>query len=98
MKPSPELSGPHCSLLNHSPTCCSQHSDMGSPALGEYLRLRPLLCDRCGATNLYGPKERTYQNSRIQLSDEDRANQSHAQFKTLAIRMLTEMVQYGHKI
>ena len=33
-----------------------------------------------------------------QLSDEETANLSDAQFKTLVIRMLTEMVQYGHKI
>ena len=32
-----------------------------------------------------------------QLSDKERANLSNAQFKTLVIRMLTEMVEYGHK-
>ena len=32
------------------------------------------------------------------LSDEEIANLSDAQFKTLVIRMLTEMVEYGHKI
>ena len=35
---------------------------------------------------------------KIVLSDEERANLSDAQFKTLVIRMLTEMVEYGHKI
>ena len=35
---------------------------------------------------------------RIQLSDKEIANLSDAQFKTLVIRMLTEMVEYGHKI
>ena len=34
----------------------------------------------------------------IQLSKEEIANLSDAQFKTLVIRMLTEMVEYGHKI
>ena len=34
----------------------------------------------------------------IQLSSERIANQSDAEFKTLGIRMLTEMVEYGHKI
>ena len=34
----------------------------------------------------------------IQLSSEQMANLSDAQFKTLVIRMLTEMVEYGHKI
>ena len=33
-----------------------------------------------------------------QLRDEEIANLSEAEFKTLVIRMLTEMVEYGHKI
>ena len=33
-----------------------------------------------------------------ELSDEEVANLSDAEFKTLVIRMLTEMVEYGHKI
>ena len=32
-----------------------------------------------------------------QLSDEEIANLSDVEFKTLVIRMLTEMVEYGHK-
>ena len=32
------------------------------------------------------------------MSDEEIANPSHAEFKTLVIRMLTEMVEYGCKI
>ena len=35
---------------------------------------------------------------KIELSDEEIANLSEAQCKTLVIRMLTEMVEYGHKI
>ena len=35
---------------------------------------------------------------KIQLSDEEIANLSDAEFKTLVIRMLTEMVEYGHRI
>ena len=33
-----------------------------------------------------------------ELSDKEIANLSDAEFKTLAIRMLTEMVEYGCKI
>ena len=33
-----------------------------------------------------------------ELSNKERANQSDTQFKTLVIRMLTEMNEYGHKI
>ena len=35
---------------------------------------------------------------KIEVSDEETANLSDAQFKTLVIRMLTEFVEYGHKI
>ena len=35
---------------------------------------------------------------KIQLSDEEIANLPDAQFKTLVIRMLTEMAEYGCKI
>ena len=32
------------------------------------------------------------------LNEMEISNLSHAEFKTLVIRMLTEMVEYGHKI
>ena len=35
---------------------------------------------------------------KIQLSDEEIANLSDAEFQTLGIRMFTEMVEYGCKI
>ena len=35
---------------------------------------------------------------KIELSNEEIASLSDAEFKTLVIRMLTEMVEYGHKI
>ena len=35
---------------------------------------------------------------KIKLSDEEIANLSDAEFKTLVIRMLTEMIEYGRKI
>ena len=35
---------------------------------------------------------------KIEVSDEEIANLLDAQFKTLVIRMLTEMVEYGPKI
>ena len=35
---------------------------------------------------------------KIELSDEEIGNLSDAQFKTLVIRMLTEMVEYGREI
>ena len=35
---------------------------------------------------------------KIELSDEEIANISDAQFKTLVVRMLTEIVEYSHKV
>ena len=35
---------------------------------------------------------------KLELSDEEIVNLSDAEFKTLVIRMLTEMVEYGCKI
>ena len=43
-------------------------------------------------------KEQIKAPEKIQLSEEEIANLSDAQFKILVIRMLTEMVEYGHKI
>ena len=43
-------------------------------------------------------KEQFKAPENIQLSDEEEiANLSDAEFKTLVIRMLTEMAEYGHK-
>ena len=42
-------------------------------------------------------KEQIKAPEKIQLSGEEIANLSDAQFKTLVIRMLTELVEYGHK-
>ena len=35
---------------------------------------------------------------KVELSEKEIANLSDAEFKTLVIRMLTEMVEYGHKM
>ena len=43
-------------------------------------------------------KEQIKTPEKIQLSDEEIANLSDAEFKILVIRMLTEMVKYGCKI
>ena len=46
-----------------------------------------------------GPNERTDQSSRkIQLSNKEIANLSDAQFKTLVIRKVTQLVEFGHKL
>ena len=43
-------------------------------------------------------KEHVIPPEELHLSHEGIANLSDAQFKTLVIKMLTEMVEYGHKI
>ena len=43
-------------------------------------------------------KEQIKVPEKIQLSDKKIANLSDAEFKTLVIRMLTEMVEHGHKM
>ena len=43
-------------------------------------------------------KEKIIPPEKIQISDKEIANLSDAEFKTLLIRMLTEMVEYGHKM
>ena len=43
-------------------------------------------------------KEQINLPEKIQLSNEEIATLSDAQFKTLVIRMLTELVEFGHKL
>ena len=43
-------------------------------------------------------KEQIKAPEKIQLSNEEIANLSDAQFKILVIRMLTELFEYGHKL
>ena len=43
-------------------------------------------------------KEQTKAPEEIQIGNEETANLSDAEFKTLVIRMLAEMVEYGYKI
>ena len=43
-------------------------------------------------------KEQIKASEKIQLSNEEIANLSDAQFKTLVIKMLTELVEFGRKL
>ena len=63
-----------------------------------YLRLCSLLRNRRTKTKKMAQmKEQIKAPEKIQPSHEQTANLSDAQFKTLVIRMLTELVEYGHK-
>ena len=43
-------------------------------------------------------KEQIKDPEKIQLTNKEIANLSDAQFKTLVIRMVTELVELGHKL
>ena len=67
------------------------------PLPGEHLRFCPLLPTRCIKTEkkkMTQMKEQIKAPEKIQLSDEEIANLSDAQFKTLVIRMLQELTGY----
>ena len=71
----------------------------GLPCPSEYLRLNPLLCNRHTEEKkkkerkkMAQKKEQIKAPGKIQLSNIEIANLSDAEFKTLVIRMLTEMV------
>ena len=83
--------------LGPSPTYSTTTQTSGWTRPDEYLRLRPLLCNKCAKKKMAQMKEQIKAPEKIQLSDEEIANLSDAEFKTLEIRMLTEMVEYGHK-
>ena len=70
----------------------------GLPYPCEYLRLHLLQHNRCIKTKNMAQMKEQIIAPKIELSDEELANLPDAKFKTLVIRMLTEMVEYGHKI
>ena len=43
-------------------------------------------------------KQKIKAPEKVQLNDEEIANLSDAEFKTLVIRLLTEMIEYGRKV
>ena len=87
--------------LRPSPTdSVTTQQRCGLPRPGENLRLRPLLCNWHAETHkkMAQMKEQIKAPEKIQLSDEEIAILSNAEFKTLVIRKLTELVEYGHKL
>ena len=69
------------------------------PCPGEHLKLHPL-CNRCAKRKKKKRpnEEQIKAPEKIQLSNEEIANLSDAQFKTLVIRKLTELVEFGRKL
>ena len=88
----------HCSLSAPPPRTVSQCSDQHYPTLVNTEGSTPLR-NRCTKTKKKDQmKEQIKAPEKIQLSYEEIANLPDAQFKTLVIRMLREMVEYGCKI
>ena len=77
-----------------------RNNDLGCPALVNIQRSTPYYVTGVPRQKKYNPNKRTDQSSRkkIQLNDGEIVNLSDAEFKTLVVRMLTEMIGYGHKI
>ena len=86
--------------LRPLPTYSTTTQQCGLPHPGKYLRLCRLLHNRCAETkkNMAQMKEQIKAPEKIHLSDKEIANLLDAQFKTLVIRKLTELVEYGCKI
>ena len=79
--------------LGPSPTYSITVQQPALPCPGEHLRLRPLyVIGMPRQKKMTQMKEQIKAPEKIQLSDEDIANLSDAEFKTLVSRMLTEMV------
>ena len=97
-----EQSKRHCSLLDPSPTYHITVQRQGLPRLGEHPRLCPLLQSRQAETKRKKKKaqmkEQIKAPEKIQLSNKEIGNLSDAQFKTLVIRKLTDMVEFDHKL
>ena len=85
--------------LGPSPTYSVTAQRPALPHPGEHLRLRPLLLTGVWRQkDMAQMKEQIKAPEKIQLSDEEIANLSDAQFKTLVIRTLTELVEFVRKV
>ena len=87
--------------LGLSPTYSITAQQPEFPHPGEHLRLFPLH-NRHAKTKKKKKKAQITEHFKapeiIQLSSKQIANLSDAQFKTLVIRMLTELVEFRHKL
>ena len=61
-------------------------------------KAHPFPCNRYTKTKKYGPDERTDQHSRKRTKQGEIENISDVKCKTLVISMLTEMIEFSHKM
>ena len=94
-----EMNKQHCSLSDPSLTYSVTTQQCGLPCPGEHLRRHPLyVTGALRQKKMAQMKEQIKAPEKTQLSKEEITNLSDAEFKTLVIRMLTEMVEYGRKM
>ena len=84
--------------LSPSPTYSVTAQRPSLPSLGEHLKLRPFTNRHAKTKKMAQMTEHFKPPEIIQLSSEQIANLSDAQFKTLVIRKLTELVELGRKL
>ena len=90
---------PHFSLSDPSPHTAPQHSDVGCPTLRNTLGSAPYYDPVLPRQKNMAQIKEQIKAPKIELSNEEIASLSDAEFKTLvSIGMLTEMIEYGHKI
>ena len=97
LKSGREWSKHHCSLSAPPPRMVSQRGDQRYPAPGTP-KAPPLYVTGQDQKKKAQMKEQIKAPEIIQLSSEQIANLPDAQFKTLVIRMLTELVDSGRKL
>ena len=98
MQSSREWSRGHCSLSAPPPHTASQPSEEGTPLWGTPKAPPLYLTDVPRQKKMAPMKEQIKAPEIIQLSHEEIANLSDAQFKTLVIRKLTELVEFVRKL
>ena len=84
--------------LGPSPTYSVTVQPPALPRPGEYLKLRPFEKQVHQEKKKAQMTEHFKAPEKIQLSNEEIAHLSDAQFKSLVIRMLTELVEFGQKL
>ena len=88
----------HCSLFDPSPTDSATTQQRGLPCPGEYVSPAPYnITGVLRQRNMAQMKEQM-KTPEKEVSDEKIVNLSDAEFKTLVIRKLTELIKLGRKM
>ena len=75
-----------------------QHSKEGRPAPESSQGPTPLQPISCAKTKKYGPMKEQSKTSGKELSNEEIANLADGEFKTLVIKMPTDLIELGKKM